>query len=157
KLKGMDVVFAALPHGETQKIADDLLGCGAKIVDLGADFRLDSAEAYAQWYGHAHERPELLSKFVYGLPELHRDKIKAAQFVAAPGCYPTAATLALKPLVDAGLIDKTQIVVDAASGVTGAGGAPKPGTHFNTVDENFAAYGLLNHRHTSEMEMNLGG
>ncbi len=157
KLAGLDVVFAALPHGETQKIADDLIGCGAKIVDLGADFRLDSAESYAQWYGHAHHRPDLLSKFVYGLPELHRKQIKAAQFVAAPGCYPTAATLALKPIADAGLIDVSQIVVDAVSGVSGAGGVPKPGTHFNTVDENFAAYGLLNHRHTSEMEMNLGG
>ena len=157
KLNGADVVFAALPHGETQKIADDLMGCGAKIVDLGADFRLDSAEAYAQWYGHEHHRPDLLGRFVYGLPELCREKIRSAQFVAAPGCYPTAATLALKPIVDAGLIDATQIVVDAASGVSGAGGVPKPNTHFNTVDENLSASGLVNHRHTSEMEMNLGG
>ncbi len=157
KLKEADVVFAALPHGETQKIADDLLGSGAKIVDLGADFRLDSAESYAQWYGHDHARPELLDRFVYGLPELHRDAIRGADAVAAPGCYPTAATLAMKPLVDAGLVDRTQIVVDAASGVSGAGGTPKPNTHFNTVDESMSAYGLLNHRHTSEMEMNLGG
>jgi N-acetyl-gamma-glutamyl-phosphate reductase len=124
-------------------------------VDLGADFRLDSAEDYQRWYGEAHEAPELLSEFIYGIPELNRERIAAAKCVAAAGCYPTSVILALKPLLS--LIDPSTIVVDAASGVTGAGRALKEETHFSTVDENFTAYGLLNHRHTAEMEMALGG
>jgi N-acetyl-gamma-glutamyl-phosphate reductase len=97
-----------------------------------------------------------LGRFVYGIPELHRDAIRGAKAVAAAGCYPTAAILALKPLVDAGLVDRAGLVVDAASGVSGAGKALKEETHFNTVDESFAAYGLLTHRHTAEMEASLG-
>jgi N-acetyl-gamma-glutamyl-phosphate reductase len=154
-LRGADLVFAALPHGHSQALAPEILATGAKLVDLGADFRLDSADDYARWYGEPHKAPELLARFVYGIPELHRDKIKAAQAVAAAGCYPTSAILALKPLM--GLIDPETIVVDAASGVSGAGKGLKDETHFNTVDENFTAYGLLAHRHTAEMEMALGG
>jgi N-acetyl-gamma-glutamyl-phosphate reductase len=153
----VDLVFAALPHGESQKIAPALLEAGVRLVDLGADFRLDDAESYSAWYHEPHQAPELLDRFVYGIPELHRERIRAAQAVAAAGCYPTAAILALKPLVDAGAIDRDSIIVDAASGVSGAGKGLKESTHFNTVDENFSAYGLLTHRHTAEMEMALGG
>ncbi|WP_300974809.1 N-acetyl-gamma-glutamyl-phosphate reductase [Sphingomonas sp. LHG3406-1] len=155
-LDGIDLVFAALPHGKSQKWAEAILATGAKLVDLGADFRLHDAKVYAQWYGEAHEAPHLLDRFIYGIPELHRDAIRGAQAVAAAGCYPTAAILACKPLVDAGLIDPASLIVDAASGVSGAGRAIKEGTAFNTVDGSFAAYGLLTHRHTAEMEQALG-
>lgn len=155
-LQGVDLVFAALPHGHSQDIAGEIVRRGLKFVDLGADFRLRSAEDYRLWYGEAHKAAGLLDRFVYGVPELHREVIRSAQCVAAAGCYPTTAILALKPLVDAGLIEQDSIVVDAASGVSGAGRAAKEGTHFNTVDESFAAYGLLNHRHTAEMEQELG-
>jgi N-acetyl-gamma-glutamyl-phosphate reductase len=153
-LDGCDLVFAALPHGESQKLVD-AIGT-RKFVDLGADFRLDSAEEYERWYGEPHLRPDLLSSFVYGLPEFRRADIAAATRVAAPGCYPTAASLALKPLVDAGAIDTKGIVVDAVSGVSGAGRAASAGTHFCAVDGNSRAYGLLNHRHTAEMQMVTG-
>lgn len=156
-LDGVDVVFAALPHGESQKVAPLILERGIPFVDLGADFRLDTAEEYQRWYNEPHQQPELLAQFVYGIPELNRDRIRGAKAVAAAGCYPTSAILALKPLIDAGAIDPRSIIVDAASGVSGAGKGLKEATHFNTVDENFSAYGLLNHRHTAEMEMALGG
>ncbi|HEX6218089.1 MAG TPA: N-acetyl-gamma-glutamyl-phosphate reductase [Sphingomicrobium sp.] len=153
-LGGVDIVFAALPHGESQKIAASILDAGIPFVDLGADFRLNDAATFARWYGEQHQAPDLLGRFVYGLPELHRDAIRTAKAVAAPGCYPTATILALKPLLP--FIEPGDIIVDAASGVTGAGRVPKEGTHFATVSESFSAYGLLNHRHTAEMEMELG-
>ncbi|HEY6916495.1 MAG TPA: N-acetyl-gamma-glutamyl-phosphate reductase [Allosphingosinicella sp.] len=157
RLKEIDLLFACMPHGESQKIAETVVASGVPFVDLGADFRLDDAATFERWYGEAHEKPELLGEFVYGLPEIARERIRGAKLVAAPGCYPTSAILALRPLVQAGLIEKSGIIVDAASGVTGAGRAAKAGTHFCTVDENLAAYGLLNHRHTAEMEMETGG
>jgi N-acetyl-gamma-glutamyl-phosphate reductase len=126
------------------------------IVDLAADFRLHDPSLYPIWYGEEHSVPSLLNEFVYGLPELHRHELHGARFIAAPGCYPTAAILALAPLIEAGAVATTGIVVDAASGVSGAGRAPKPNLHFGTVDEDFTAYGLLNHRHTAEMEQSLG-
>jgi len=156
-LEDIDMVFAALPHGRSQEVAPAILAAGMPFVDLGADFRLDDAATYEHWYGHAHQVPELLSKFVYGIPELNRSAIRNAKAVAAGGCYATAAILALKPLVDAGLVKPGSIIVDAASGVSGAGREAKEATAFNTVDGSFAAYGLLNHRHTAEMEMALGG
>ena len=155
-LQGCDLILAALPHGETQRLADELIAPGIPFVDLGADFRLDSADEFERWYGEAHARPDLLGKFTYGLPEFHRDEIKASKLVAAPGCYPTAASLALKPLVDAGAVEKRGIIVDAASGVSGAGRAANAGTHFCTVDGSFRAYGLTKHRHTAEMELTTG-
>ncbi len=153
-LDGCELVFAALPHGESQKLVDAM--GGRKFVDLGADFRLDTAEEYEAWYGEPHQRPDLLASFVYGLPEFRRADIAAATRVAAPGCYPTAASLALKPLIDAGAIETKGIVVDAASGVSGAGRAASAGTHFCAIDGNFRAYGLLNHRHTAEIQMVTG-
>lgn len=155
-LKDCDLILAALPHGETQRLADDLLAPGIPFVDLGADFRLDSAAEFERWYGEPHARPELLASFIYGLPEFFRDAIKGSKRVAAPGCYPTAASLALGPLINAGPIENKGIVVDAASGVSGAGRSASSGTHFCAVDGNFRAYGLLGHRHTAEMEMMCG-
>jgi N-acetyl-gamma-glutamyl-phosphate reductase len=154
-LDGVDLVFAALPHGKSQDVAGAILDAGIPFVDLGADFRLDDAATYERWYGHAHTKPELLGSFAYGIPELNRDAIRNAKAVAAAGCYATAAILALKPLADAGLVNPKTIIVDAASGVSGAGRELKESTAFNTVDGSFSAYGLLNHRHTAEMEMAL--
>src|SRR4051812_46654344 len=156
-LDGIDLVFAALPHGHSQRLAASILNKAIPFVDLGADFRLNDADTYERWYGHAHEAPELLGRFVYGIPELNRDAIKSASAVAAAGCYSTAAILALKPLVDAGLIERESLIVDAASGVSGAGREAKESTGFSAVDGSFSAYGLLNHRHTAEMEMAIGG
>ncbi|URD61591.1 N-acetyl-gamma-glutamyl-phosphate reductase [Sphingomonas sp. KRR8] len=155
-LDGVDLVFAALPHGESQKIAGPILDRGLKLVDLGADFRLADPAVYARWYGLEHAAPELLDRFVYGIPELNREAIASASAVSAAGCYPTATILANKPLLDAGLISPGSLIVDAASGVSGAGRALKEGTSFNTVEGSFSAYGLLNHRHTAEMEQALG-
>ena len=156
-LDGIDLVFAALPHGHSQRIAAEILDKGIPFVDLGADFRLDDAATYERWYGHPHEAPELLGSFIYGIPELNRDAIRSAKAVAAAGCYATAAILALKPLVDGRLVRPESLIVDAASGVSGAGREAKEATAFSTVDGSFSAYGLLNHRHTAEMEMAIGG
>ncbi|MEO6579890.1 MAG: N-acetyl-gamma-glutamyl-phosphate reductase [Sphingomicrobium sp.] len=156
-LTGCDLILAALPHGETQRLADDLLAPGIPIVDLGADFRLNSAADFEAWYGEPHRRPDLLGSFTYGLPEFARDRIKASTRVAAPGCYPTAANLALKPLIDAGAIETKGIIVDAASGVSGAGRLLHHDTQYCAVDGSFKAYGLTRHRHTAEMEMVSGG
>ena len=154
-LDDVDLVFAALPHGHSQEIAPTILDRGIPFVDLGADFRLDDAATYESWYGHAHKAPALLGEFVYGIPELNRAAIRGAKAVAAAGCYATAAILALKPLVDSGLVNPKGLIVDAASGVSGAGREAKEATGFSTVDGSFVAYGLLNHRHTAEMEMAL--
>ena len=150
---GCDVAFCALPHGASQALVGELRNDVKHIVDLAADFRLGDPDLYPAWYGEAHTAPELLDEFVYGLPELFRAGIRGAELVAAPGCYVTAAALALAPLVAAGAVEPAGIVVDAASGVSGAGRPPKPNTTFCAVDEDFCAYGLLAHRHTPEMEM----
>jgi N-acetyl-gamma-glutamyl-phosphate reductase len=155
-LADVDLVFAALPHGHSQRLAGAILDKATPFVDLGADFRLDYAAAYERWYGHTHEAPELLGQFVYGIPELNREAVRGAKSVAAAGCYATAAILALKPLVDGGLIKPESLIVDAASGVSGAGREARESTGFSTVGGSFSAYGLLNHRHTAEMEMALG-
>ena len=153
---GVDLVFLALPHGASQALVPGLLASGTPVVDLAADFRLLDAAAYEHWYGEPHRCPELLGRLAYGLPELYRDEIAKADGVAAAGCYPTAAALALTPLVRAGLVNPAGVVVDAASGVSGAGRALKHTSHFGTVNEDFVAYGLLNHRHTPEMEQVTG-
>ena len=153
---GLDLVFCALPHGESQKFVPELRGRVGRIVDLAADFRLKDPSLYPQWYGEEHAAPDLLDGAAYGLPELFRDELPGATLVAAAGCYPTAAGLALAPLLRRGLVEAHGIVVDAASGVSGAGRGPKDSLHFGTVDEDFTAYGLLTHRHTPEMEQILG-
>jgi N-acetyl-gamma-glutamyl-phosphate reductase len=155
-LNDLELIFAALPHGLSQAIAPEILARGTRFVDLGADFRLSDSADYERWYGEAHQTPELLPKFVYGIPELNRPAIRASRNVAAAGCYPTAAILACKPLVDAGLIASGSLIIDAVSGVSGAGRAAKEPTAFSTISESFAAYGLLTHRHTAEMQAALG-
>lgn len=154
----LDLVFCGLPHGTSQEIVPGLLAEGRLVVDLGADFRLKDASLYPRWYHAEHTAPELLADAVYGLPELFRADLAAlggTGLVATPGCYVTTATLALAPLLDAGLVEPTGIVVDAASGVSGAGRPPKSNTTFCAVDEDFTAYGVLDHRHTPEIEQNL--
>jgi N-acetyl-gamma-glutamyl-phosphate reductase len=149
---GLDAVFACLPHGASSELMPTLLDRVPLVVDLAADFRLKDPGAYPTWYGEAHPHPELLARFAYGLPELFRDGLVGASAIAAPGCYPTTAALALAPLLRAGMIETTGIVVDAASGVSGAGRDKYP---FCGTDENFVAYGLLDHRHTPEIEQAL--
>jgi len=170
ELDGLDLVFLALPHGQSQHLVPDLIPRVGTLVDLAADFRLSDPSLYPTWYGEAHVAPDLLDRFVYGLPELHRDELRGARLIAAPGCYPTAALLALAPLARAGVLAVPPgpgpdtpdapvvpaLIVDAASGVSGAGRAPKDTLQFGTVDEDFVAYGLLDHRHTAEMEQGLG-
>lgn len=156
-LDGVELVFAALPHGHSQKLAAAILERGIAFVDLGADFRLADAAAYERWYGKAHQAPELLGRFVYGIPEIHREAVRGARAIAAAGCYPTAAILALKPLVDAGMVKPGSIIVDAVSGTSGAGRGLNESTSFSSADGSLSAYGLLDHRHTAEMEQELGG
>ncbi len=156
RFDGLDLVFCGLPHGESQRLVTELRARVGVVVDLAADFRLKDAALYPQWYGAAHAAPELLTEAAYGLPELFREDLAGATLVAAAGCYPTAAGLALAPLVRRGLVEPTGIVVDAASGVSGAGRGLKESLHFGSVDEDFTAYGLLTHRHTPEMEQILG-
>lgn len=150
------VVFVALPHGESQHLVPTLRARGVVVLDLGADFRLASPADYAEWYGYAHAAPELLASAVYGLVERHRDELVGAALIAVPGCYPTAASLALGPFVDAGLVERDGVVVNALSGVSGAGRAVSERLHFSRLVGNAEAYGLLTHRHTAEMQQELG-
>ena len=154
---GCDLVFCALPHGASQVLVPDLLESGAKVVDLAADFRLRDASLYPAWYGEEHTVPRLLDEAVLGIPELYRGEIADASLVASAGCYVTAASLALAPFVRAAAVEPTGIVIDAASGVSGAGRKATDITHFGSVNENFTAYGLLTHRHTPEIEQAVGG
>ena len=154
--EGLDLAFLALPHGASQHLVADLRKRVPHVVDLAADFRLKDASLYPTWYGEEHTAPELLGEFAFGIPELFRDGLKGAPLVAAAGCYVTAAALALAPLVRAGAIEPTGVIVDAASGVSGAGRQPKPHLHFGAVNEDFTAYGLLDHRHTPEIEQATG-
>jgi N-acetyl-gamma-glutamyl-phosphate reductase len=161
ELDGLDLVFSALPHGASQDLVPELLDRVGRVVDLAADFRLRDPALYPAWYGAEHLVPELLADAVYGLPELERDRIRSARLVAVPGCYPTAAILALAPLLEAGLVARPgaavpPLVVDAVSGVSGAGRAARDHLHFGRVHEDFVAYGLLDHRHTPEIEQALG-
>ena len=147
----VDVAFVCTPHGEAAPVVKRLLDTGAKVVDLSADFRLDAA-TYAEWYGE-HPYPWMLPA-VYGLAELHRDEVAEADLVANPGCYPTAALLALEPLKRLGMLD---VVIDAKSGVSGAGKTPRESTHFCSVDSDLVAYGVQSHRHYPEIAAGLAG
>ena len=151
---GLDLVFCALPHGTTQKVIAGLPG-HLKVVDLSADFRLSDLASYAEWYGHEHQAPALQDEAVYGLTELHRKAIAPARLVANPGCYPTAAQLPLVPLVEAGSIEVDDIVIDAKSGVSGAGRDAKQGSLYGEVSEGMHAYGVASHRHAPEIEQGL--
>lgn len=156
RARGLDLVFLGLPHEASMAMAPELVGHVGCVVDLSAAYRLKDADHYPTYYGFDHDQPGLLADAVYGLPELHRAELKGAQLIATPGCYVTTATLALRPLVEAGLIETTGVIVDAASGVTGAGRKADLAYSFTTVDENMTAYGLLSHRHTPEMEQEIG-
>jgi N-acetyl-gamma-glutamyl-phosphate reductase len=151
---GIDVVFCALPHGTTQEVVARLPR-HLKIVDLSADFRLADIAAYAQWYGHEHRAPELQKEAVYGLTELARPAVKAARLVANPGCYPTSAQLPLMPLLEVGEIEGGDIIIDAKSGVSGAGRDAKQGSLYAEVTEGIHAYGVAGHRHAPEIEQGL--
>lgn len=155
-LDEIDLVFMGLPHGHSQALVPEIRGKVAHIVDLSADFRFNDPAIYPEWYGEPHLAPELLSEFVFGMPELFRDHLPGAELVAVAGCYVTTASLALAPLLAAELIEPRGIIVDAASGASGAGRPPKPDTTFCTVDEDYTAYTLLTHRHTPEIEFAIG-
>ncbi|MBZ5605668.1 MAG: N-acetyl-gamma-glutamyl-phosphate reductase [Acidobacteriia bacterium] len=152
RAEGLEAVFLATPPEVSMQLAPAMLQAGAKVIDLSGAFRLGTPENFEHWYKEPHTQPELLSEAAYGLPEFCRDRIKAARLVANPGCYPTAANLALRPLVDAGVIDRDAgIVCDAKSGVSGAGRKASLTTSFCEVTENFSAYSILNHRHVPEI------
>lgn len=152
RAQGMDLAFLALPHGASAHIAHELRAMGVPVVDLGSDFRMDTPERYQAAYGTEHPFPDQLPAWVYGLPEFFRKDIAGSATVAAPGCYPTAVSLALAPLAAAGLIDVVDIVVSAVSGVSGAGRGVKENLQFGAVDESVTAYGVGKHRHRPEME-----
>jgi N-acetyl-gamma-glutamyl-phosphate reductase len=157
-LPEVDAAVLALPHGAAVDLVPDLIAAGTAVIDLGPDFRLRDPDDYPRWYGFEHARPDLLEQAVYGLPELHRAELQdlvdaEVAIVGSPGCYPTATLLALAPLARAGLIG--DLVVDAKSGVSGAGRDPKPEMMFGEVDESVKAYGLGGHRHVAEIEQEL--
>jgi N-acetyl-gamma-glutamyl-phosphate reductase len=154
KTAGVDLAFCALPHGTTQKVIRALLGAAPKlrVVDLSADFRLADTAACARWYGHEHQAPDLQKEAVYGLTEIYRSDVARARLVANPGCYTTCAELPLLPLLRAKAINPDEIVVDAKSGMTGAGRAAKEEMLFSEVSEGFHAYGVGHHRHMAELD-----
>jgi N-acetyl-gamma-glutamyl-phosphate reductase len=154
----LDAVFCGLPHGTTQEITAAVLAANPKIkvIDMSADFRLVDMNVYAQWYGHEHRAPQLQNEAVYGLTEFYRKKITKAKLVACPGCYPTAALLSLVPLAKAKLIDVDDIIIDAKSGVTGAGRGLKQSTLFSEAGEGLSPYSVGKHRHAPEIEQEIG-
>jgi N-acetyl-gamma-glutamyl-phosphate reductase len=151
---GLDLIFCALPHATTQKVVSAIFGAvpATKVVDLSADFRLQDVAAYARWYGHEHHAPELQGQAVYGLTEVYRREIAQSKLVANPGCYTSCAQLPLVPLLKAQAIDPDEIVIDAKSGMTGAGRSAKESMLFSEVSEGFNAYGVGHHRHMAELD-----
>lgn len=155
KAAACDIVFTALPHGASKEVIPQLYNKGARIIDLSGDFRYDDPDVYAKWYGEEHSSPEILSQSVYGLCELHRDKIKNTRLVGNPGCYTTCSILGLAPLLANGIVKSDNIIVDAKSGVTGAGRSSALDYSFCECTENAKAYKIATHRHTSEIEQEL--
>jgi N-acetyl-gamma-glutamyl-phosphate reductase len=156
RVDGLDLVFLGLPHEASMALAPQLVGRVRCVVDLSAAFRLKDAALYPTWYGFTHGQPDLLAEAVFGLPELDRSRLPGARLIATPGCHVTAAALALEPLVAAGLVLPDGIIVDSITGVSGAGRALKNESLFGSVDDDIRAYGLLDHRHTPEMEQVIG-
>ena len=154
-IKRADAVFLALPHTKSLASVAAFLKAGKHVVDLSADYRLKNAAEYERWYNTAHTHQELLKEAVYGLPELYRQEIQKTKLVASPGCYPTAAILQLAPLIAAGLVDPRSIVIDAKSGVSGAGRSPALSYHFPEAHESLEAYKIGQHRHIPEIEQEL--
>lgn len=154
---GLDLVFFATPAEVSLELMPAFFATGAKIIDLSGAFRLRESEVYSRWYKERHTAPELLQQAVYGLPEFYRQEIRPARLIANPGCYPTAANLALRPLLEGDLVDRTRgVICDAKSGVSGAGRKPSLKTSFSEVTENFGAYGVMEHRHVPEILQNSG-
>jgi N-acetyl-gamma-glutamyl-phosphate reductase len=157
RAEGLSGVFLATPPEVSMELTPSLLEAGAKVIDLSGAFRLRNAETYKRWYREEHTAPNLFAEAAYGLPEFVRDNIRGARLVSNPGCYPTAANLAIAPLVKAGVVDRAAgVVCDAKSGVSGAGRKPSLKTHFCEVTENFSAYSVLDHRHVPEVLLNSG-
>lgn len=154
-LEECDVVFFATPHGVAQAMMPELMERGIRVVDLSADFRIRDVAVWEQWYNQPHKCPQLVPKAVYGLPELNRAKIKDAQLVACPGCYPTAVQLGYLPLLEQGLIDPKRLIANSASGVSGAGRQAKVDNLLTEITESFKAYGVNGHRHLPEIEQGL--
>jgi len=150
--KNVDVVFLALPHGIALDYVPDILAVGAKVVDLGADYRFDDEAVFKKWYGIEHKDKKVFAEAVFGLPELYREKIKKARLIGNPGCYPTASILGITPLAKKGLIDNISIIVDAKSGVSGAGRSAKVAMLYCERNEGIKAYSVTNHRHMGEIE-----
>ena len=146
------VAFLGLPHTASLEATPPLRARGVRVIDLSADYRLKDASTYADWYGHAHTDPGGLSEAVYGLPELYRSSIPRADLIANPGCYTSTAILALAPLIAGDKVERTGIIVDAYSGISGAGRSPKPAFHFPEANENLVAYNVGRHRHTPEID-----
>jgi len=155
QLGSLDAVFFATPHGVAHALAGELLNKGTRVIDLSADFRLRDANEWAAWYAQPHGAPALLEEAVYGLPELHRERIKTARLVAVPGCYPTAVQLGYLPLLEAGLVDAGRLIADCKSGVTGAGRGAKVGSLLAEASESMKAYGASGHRHLPEIRQGL--
>ncbi len=151
-----DVVFTALPHGVSMEVVGEVVKRGKKVIDLGADYRFDSIVIYEQWYKVTHKTPELAARAVYGLPEIHRERILSADIIGNPGCYPTGIILGLAPLLKNGLVDTTTIIADSKSGVSGGGRGLNLAFHYPECNENFKAYNIGVHRHTPEIEQELG-
>lgn len=154
-LGGADVVFFATPNGTAMRMAEELLGAGARVIDLAADFRLHDPQVWKRYYGEAHACPALLEEAVYGLPEINRRAIAGARLVANPGCYPTAITLGFLPLLNAGVVERGTLVADAKSGISGAGRQARQATLLADAAENFRAYGVGAHRHRPEIVQTL--
>ncbi|MGH1471123.1 MAG: N-acetyl-gamma-glutamyl-phosphate reductase [Cellvibrionaceae bacterium] len=163
ELMSCDVVFFATPHGVAQAMLPSLLpdllndnaASGPKVIDISADFRIRDQDIWEQWYGQAHACPQMINQAVYGLPEINREKIKSAKLIANPGCYPTAVTLGLLPLVEQGLIEANHLIASAASGVSGAGKGAKVDNLFSEVSDSYKAYAVTGHRHLPEIEQTL--
>lgn len=151
----LDIIFLSLPHGVTSKLLTDNILKNAKIIDLSADFRLKTVEEYEEWYGIKHNNTVLLNRAVYGLSEWKRELISTSRLIANPGCYPTCALLCLLPLIKEGILDEEHIIIDAKSGVSGAGRSLNLGTHFSECNESIKAYSVVSHRHTPEIEQQL--
>ncbi|MFM9968720.1 MAG: N-acetyl-gamma-glutamyl-phosphate reductase [Burkholderiales bacterium] len=156
-LEQCDVVFFATPNGVAMGQAKALLEAGVKVIDLSADFRLQDIAEWEKWYKQKHAAPELVPQAAYGLPEVHREKIKASKLVANPGCYPTAVQLGFLPLVEAGVVDAAHLIADAKSGVSGAGRKAETNILFSEAADNFSAYGVPGHRHWPEIRQGLAG
>ena len=154
-LKDCDVVFFATPHGVAQNLVPEILAAGIRVVDLSADFRIRDIDIWEKWYAQKHAAPQLVSQAVYGLPEFNRDEIADANLVACAGCYPTSVQLGLKPLLEAGAIDVSDIIANSASGVSGAGKQANVATLLSEAGDNFKAYGASGHRHQPEIEQGL--